>query len=120
MTDSTAPDTIVLVHGLWMTPRSWRGWKERFESKGYTVLTPGYPGFEIEVEALREHPDLIANLTVPETVDHIAAQIEALPKPPIIMGHSFGGTLTQLLLARGSGGHPPSSSTRRRPRGGCG
>jgi pimeloyl-ACP methyl ester carboxylesterase len=111
MTDQTdttapnpdAPDTIVLVHGLWMTPRSWGNWKERFEAKGFTVLTPGYPGFEIEVEALRENPDLIAKLTVPDTVDHIAAQIEALPKPPIIMGHSFGGTLTQLLLARGLG-----------------
>ncbi|KRE30539.1 alpha/beta hydrolase [Agromyces sp. Soil535] len=111
MTDQTdttapnpdAPDTIVLVHGLWMTPRSWGNWKERFEAKGFTVLTPGYPGFEIEVDALRENPDLIAKLTVPDTVDHIAAQIEALPKPPIIMGHSFGGTLTQLLLARGLG-----------------
>lgn len=100
---SGAPDTIVLVHGLWMTPRSWEGWKEHFEKKGFTVLTPAYPGFEIEVEALRENPDIIANLTVPETVDHLAAQIEALPKPPIIMGHSFGGTLTQLLIARGLG-----------------
>ncbi|WP_353808748.1 alpha/beta hydrolase [Agromyces sp. SYSU T00194] len=109
MTDTTpapapdAPDTIVLVHGLWMTPRSWEGWKAHFEAKGYTVLTPAYPGFEIEVEALREQPEVIANLTVPETVDHLAGVIEALPKPPIIMGHSFGGTLTQLLLARGLG-----------------
>lgn len=102
MTDD-APDTIVLVHGLWMTPRSWEGWKEHFEKKGFTVLTPAYPGFEIEVEALRENPDIIANLTVPDTVDHLAAQIEALPKPPIIMGHSFGGTLTQLLVACGLG-----------------
>lgn len=103
MSQSDAPDTIVLVHGLWMTPRSWEGWKHYFEEKGFTVLTPAYPGFEIEVEALRENPDIIANVTVPETVDHIAAQIESLPKPPIIMGHSFGGTLTQLLVARGLG-----------------
>ncbi|TFV99874.1 alpha/beta hydrolase [Leifsonia flava] len=98
-----APDTIVLVHGLWMTPRSWEGWKAHFEAKGFTVLTPAYPGFEIEVEALRDNPDIIAKQSVPDVVDHIAAQIEALPKPPIIMGHSFGGTLTQLLLARGLG-----------------
>lgn len=103
MTDTTAPDTIVLVHGLWVTPRSWEGWKERYEARGFTVLTPAYPGFEIEVEALRENPDVIAKLTVPETVDHLAGVIEALDKPPIIMGHSFGGTLTQLLLARGLG-----------------
>jgi pimeloyl-ACP methyl ester carboxylesterase len=53
--------------------------------------------------ALRQNPDIIANLTVPETVDHLAGVIEALDTPPFIIGHSFGGTLTQLLLARGLG-----------------
>jgi pimeloyl-ACP methyl ester carboxylesterase len=103
MTTTDAPDTIVLIHGLWVTPRSWEEWKAHYEGKGYTVITPAYPGFEIEVEALRDNPDVIANLTVPETVDHLAGIIEALPKPPILMGHSFGGIMTQLLLARGLG-----------------
>jgi pimeloyl-ACP methyl ester carboxylesterase len=103
MTASDSPDTIVLVHGLWMTPRSWEGWKAYYEAKGFRVLTPAYPGFDVEVEALRENTDVIANLTVPETVDHLAEVIESLETPPIIMGHSFGGTLTQLLLARGLG-----------------
>ncbi|MCK9929214.1 alpha/beta hydrolase [Frankia sp. Mgl5] len=100
---SGKPDTIVLVHGLWMTPRSWEGWISRFEEKGYRVIAPAYPGFEVEVEALRADPKVIAELTVPATVDHLAGVIEGLDKPPIIMGHSFGGTLTQLLLARGLG-----------------
>jgi pimeloyl-ACP methyl ester carboxylesterase len=86
-----------------MTPRSWEGWVAHYEAKGMRVVTPGYPGFEVEVEALRENPQIIADLTVPETVDHLAGVIEALDEPPIIMGHSFGGTLTQLLLARGLG-----------------
>jgi len=103
MTDPARPDTVVLVHGLWMTPRSWAHWVRHYEAKGLTVLTPGYPGFDIEVEALRADPDIIAKLTVPETVDHIAAVIEKVETPPIIIGHSFGGTLTQLLLARGLG-----------------
>jgi pimeloyl-ACP methyl ester carboxylesterase len=101
--EPTAPDTVVLVHGLWMTPRSWEGWVAHYESKGFTVVTPAYPGFEVEVEALREDPQVIADLTVPATVDHLASVIEGLDRPPIIMGHSFGGTLTQLLLARGLG-----------------
>ncbi|SDJ78775.1 Lysophospholipase, alpha-beta hydrolase superfamily [Nocardioides sp. YR527] len=99
----TEPDTVVLVHGLWMTPRSWEGWVAHYEAKGLTVVAPAYPGFEIEVEALRQNPDIIANLTVTETVDHLAKVVESLSAPPIIMGHSFGGTLTQLLLARGLG-----------------
>jgi pimeloyl-ACP methyl ester carboxylesterase len=98
-----APDTIVLIHGLWMTPRSWEEWVPYYESKGYRVLTPTYPGFEVEVEALREDPTPIATATVPATVAHIAKAITDLDRPPIIMGHSFGGTLTQLLLDRGCG-----------------
>ncbi len=98
-----APDTIVLVHGLWMTPRSWEHWVSYYEAKGFRVLAPAYPGFEIEVEALRENPDVIAKLTVPQTVDHLADIIGALGSPPIIMGHSFGGTMTQLLVDRGLG-----------------
>jgi pimeloyl-ACP methyl ester carboxylesterase len=102
--DADRPDTIVLVHGLWMTPRSWEDWAEYYRAKGFTVLTPGYPGFEIEVEALRENPQVIAELTVPDTLDLLQATIETVDGvPPIIMGHSFGGTLTQLLLARGLG-----------------
>jgi len=98
-----APDTIVLVHGLWMTPRSWEHWVSYYEAKGLRVLAPAYPGFEIEVEALRENPDVIAKLTVPQAVDHLAGIIGGLGSPPIIMGHSFGGTLTQLLVDRGLG-----------------
>ena len=100
--DSGKPDTVVLIHGLWMTPRSWAHWKDRFESRGLTVLTPGYPGFEIEVEALRENPEIIAKLTVPETVDHLAGQIKALDSAPIIMGHSFGGTLDAAAAGAGA------------------
>jgi len=101
--DRAAPDTVVLIHGLWMTPRSWEEWVPYYEAKGYRVLTPGYPGFEIEVEALRENPSVIADLTVPQVVAHLAGVVNELDRPPILMGHSFGGTLTQLLLDRGCG-----------------
>ncbi|GAA1646391.1 alpha/beta hydrolase [Actinoplanes couchii] len=95
--------TIVLVHGLWVTPRSWEQWIPYLQAKGHTVVAPAYPGFDIEVEALRADPDVIARLTVPETVAHLEKIITALPEKPIIIGHSFGGTLTQLLLDRGHG-----------------
>jgi pimeloyl-ACP methyl ester carboxylesterase len=56
MTTSTPTDTVVLVHGLWMTPRSWERWVPYYEAKGYRVITPAYPGFDVEVEALRQNP----------------------------------------------------------------
>ena len=101
--DPAAPDTIVLVHGFWVTPRSWENWVERYEDKGYRVLTPAYPGFEVEVEALREDPSPIEALTFPAIIEHIGSIIDELDKPPIIIGHSAGGVLTQILLDHGYG-----------------
>ncbi|MFC4016420.1 alpha/beta hydrolase [Micromonospora sp. GCM10011542] len=95
--------TIVLIHGLWLTPRSWEHWVPYYESKGHRVLTPAYPGFDVEVEALRADPTPIATVTVPETIAHLEKVITNLDEKPIIIGHSFGGTFTQLLLDRGHG-----------------
>ena len=104
MTDQQVkPDTIVLIHGLWMTPLSWEHWVTRYESRGYRVLALAYPGFEVGVEALRKDPTPIEKATVPATVEYFESEIEKLDRPPIIMGHSFGGLLTQILLDHGYG-----------------
>jgi pimeloyl-ACP methyl ester carboxylesterase len=104
MTDvPSAPDTIVLIHGFWVTPRSWEHWAERFRARGYTVLTPAYPGFEVEVEALNADPSPIEAVTVPQIIDKLAGVIGELERPPILIGHSAGGAFTQLLLDRGYG-----------------
>lgn len=100
---SVSPDTIVLIHGLWMTPRSWEKWAERYQSRGYKVLTPAWPGLEVEVEELNRDPSPLETLDVEQIVDHYEGIIRALESPPIIMGHSLGGTMTQLLLDRGLG-----------------
>ncbi|MDG4825693.1 alpha/beta hydrolase [Asanoa sp. WMMD1127] len=94
---------IVLVHGFWVTPRSWENWITHYEAKGHQVIAPGYPGFEVEVEALNADPTPIVNVTVPQIIEHIEEQIRALPEPPIIIGHSAGGAFTQILLDHGFG-----------------
>ncbi|KKJ98505.1 alpha/beta hydrolase [Micromonospora sp. HK10] len=96
-------DTIVLIHGLWMTPRSWEKWVDRYAGRGFRVLTPAWPGMDREVEELRADPTPIAGQRIRTIVDHYAAIIRELPRPPIIMGHSFGGLITQLLVDRGLG-----------------
>src|SRR3954452_20332015 len=102
-TQTTTPDTIVLIHGFWVTPRSWEHWIERYESRGYKVLAPAYPGFEVEVEALNADPSPIEALTVPAIIEHLEGVVGELDSPPILMGHSAGGVFTQLLLDRGHG-----------------
>ena len=102
-TESTTPDTIVLIHGFWVTPRSWEHWIAHYESRGYRVLAPAYPGFEVEVEALNADPSPIEALTVPAIIEHLEAVVGELDSPPILMGHSAGGAFVQLLLDRGYG-----------------
>ena len=96
-------DTIVLIHGLWMTPLSWENWEARFSERGHTVLAPAWPGFDRPVEDIRRDPSPFARLGVKEIADHYEGIIRALDRPPIIMGHSFGGLVTQILLDRGLG-----------------
>ncbi|MCF2531038.1 alpha/beta hydrolase [Yinghuangia soli] len=100
---SSQPDTIVLIHGFWVTPRSWEHWITRYKAKGFRVLAPAYPGFDVEVEALNADPTAVEHLEVAEILDSLQGLIHDLDKPPILMGHSAGGVFTQLLLDRGHG-----------------
>ena len=100
---SRPPDTIVMIHGPWLTPRSWEGWAERYSRRGYHVLAPAWPGMEVEVEALNADPSPIAPLTVDRVVNHYERVVLGLDRPPLIVGHSFGGTVAQVLLDRGLG-----------------
>ena len=95
--------TIVLIHGLWLTPRSWEEWIDRFQKAGYNVIAPSWPGLEGEVEAIRKDPSPLRRLKLKTVVDHYERIIRKLDAPPIIMGHSFGGLITQILIDRGLG-----------------
>jgi pimeloyl-ACP methyl ester carboxylesterase len=104
--ESRTTDTIVLIHGLWMTPLAWEHWVTHYEKRGFKVITPGYPGVKqgvAGVEALRRDPSPLADLGVREVFDRLAEVISGLGTRPILMGHSFGGTFVQLLLDAGFG-----------------
>ena len=96
-----SPETILFIHGLWMTPRSWENWAARAESRGYKTLAPSWPGLEGEVEALNADSTPLTKLDVPKIVDHYGKIIRGLDGKPIIVGHSLGGTIMQLLVDRG-------------------
>jgi pimeloyl-ACP methyl ester carboxylesterase len=94
---------IVLIHGAWLSPLSWENFEEYFKAKGYDVLLPEWPRKADGVESQRRDPSAIAGLGIKEIVDHHDAFIRQLAEPPIIVGHSFGGLFTLMLLDRGLG-----------------
>jgi pimeloyl-ACP methyl ester carboxylesterase len=96
--------TIVFIHGAWLTSRSWENFTGYFEKQGYTCLAPEWPYRDNSAENLRAStPPELAHVGVKELTDHYAAIVNALPEPPILMGHSFGGLIVQQLLDRGLG-----------------
>ena len=101
--EQTTPKTIVLIHGLWMTPLSWEHWIERYSSRGYEVLAPAWPGMDVDIEQLRNDTSAIETLGITEILDSYDTIIRGLENPPIIMGHSFGGAFTEILVDRGLG-----------------
>src|SRR3989440_6963420 len=98
-----SPRTIVLIHGMWMTPLSWEHWAKRYSDQGHPVLAPAWPGLEAEPDELRRDPSPLRGLSITDVVDHYDKIIRGLDQPPIIIGHSFGGLFTQLLIDRGLG-----------------
>jgi pimeloyl-ACP methyl ester carboxylesterase len=95
---------IVFIHGAWVTARCWHNFRGYFEAQGFNCLVPDWPYDDRPVAELRATPDpALATLGVGEIADHYANLITNLDEPPIIIGHSFGGLFTQMLLDRGLG-----------------
>jgi pimeloyl-ACP methyl ester carboxylesterase len=91
---------IVFVHGLWLHGDSWKPWIDYFHEKGYDATAAKWPGDSETTEATRRNPDAVAGFGVTEIADHLAGQLKAFDRKPILIGHSFGGLLVQNLLGR--------------------
>ena len=94
---------LMLIHGAWLTSRSWQNFSDYFDERGFAVSAPEWPRKHGEVEELRESSDEIKGLGLAEIVDHYEAQVRALERPPVLIGHSYGGLIVELLLDRGLG-----------------
>ena len=92
---------VVFIHGLWLLPSSWDRWAAVFEEAGYTALSPGWPDDPDTVEEANANPEVFAHKTVGQVADHFADVIGKLDKKPAVIGHSFGGLLTQIVAGRG-------------------
>lgn len=92
---------VVFVHGLWLLPSSWDRWASFFETAGFIALRPNWPDDPETVEEANMNPDVFAKKTVGQVADHVESIVRRLQKKPIIIGHSFGGLLVQILAGRG-------------------
>ena len=92
---------VVFIHGLWLLPSSWDRWRAVFEAAGYATLAPGWPDDPNTVDEANRHPEVFAHKTVGQVADHFEDVIDKLTKKPALVGHSFGGLLTQILAGRG-------------------
>ena len=92
---------IVFIHGLWMHSTSWKPWMQFFAQHGYESLNPDWPGDGATVEESRASKKAIANHSIKEVAEGYAKVISTLSSKPILIGHSFGGLMVQILLGRG-------------------
>ncbi len=99
--NKTGLQPVVFVHGLWLLPSSWDRWARLFEEGGYTALTPGWPDDPDTVDEANAHPEVFAHKTVGQVADHFEQIIRGLKLKPVVIGHSFGGLLVQILAGRG-------------------
>ena len=94
---------LMLIHGAWLSARSWENFARYFENRGFAVSTPEWPRKHGDVAELRKRADELAGLGLAEIVDHHERLIRELDQPPVLVGHSFGGLIVELLLDRGLG-----------------
>src|SRR6188508_1308347 len=92
---------VLFIHGLWLLPSSWANWVDFFKQAGYAPLTPDWPDDPETVEEARANPDVFAKKTLGQVADHTTEVINALEKKPVVMGHTTGGLLAQILAGRG-------------------
>ncbi|MDQ8003618.1 MAG: alpha/beta hydrolase [Pedobacter sp.] len=95
--------TVLFVTGNFVSNLGWATWQKYFEEQGYKTLAPAWPfkdGSPADLRAAHPNKD-IASLRLNQVVDYFENVIKSLPEKPIIVGHSMGGLITQLLLQRG-------------------
>jgi pimeloyl-ACP methyl ester carboxylesterase len=117
--NATMATPVVFVHGLWLLPSSWEPWAALFEEAGYVALMPGWPDDPETVADAQAHPGVFAGKGIAEVADYEDGIIRRLDRKPVVVGHSFGGFMTEILAGRGAASRPPRSRSALRPFAGC-
>lgn len=100
---TTHSKTIVFITGAFVSSDCWNHWKEYFEQNGYKTIAPAWPYKDAPACTLRQrHPDAeVATIRLTDLTAYFEEIVKALPEKPILIGHSMGGLITQLLIQKG-------------------
>ena len=88
---------VVLIHGTWLRGDSWADTRAEFEQRGYTMHTPTLRFHDLPFE---EGAKKVGPVSLRDYADDLVALVETLDSPPLILGHSLGGLIAQLVAAR--------------------
>lgn len=92
-------ETILMIHGMWGGAWNWDNYRQFFEAKGYRCVAPTLRYHDMDPKGV---PD--SRLGTTSLLDYardLEAEIAKIPDKPVIMGHSMGGLLAQILGSRG-------------------
>ena len=92
---------VVFIHGLWLLATSWNSWADHFEAAGYVAVKPGWPDDPESVADARAKPGVFAGKGVGQVVEHVETLIRGLDRKPVVIGHSLGGLITQIVAGHG-------------------
>jgi non-heme chloroperoxidase len=91
--------TIVMIHGMFGGSWCWDHYRGYFERRGDTCLTPALRYHAVDPAAV-PHPNL-GTVSLLDYADDLEKEIRNLGEKPVIMGHSMGGLIAQILGSRG-------------------
>ncbi|MFT3715078.1 MAG: alpha/beta hydrolase [Gordonia sp. (in: high G+C Gram-positive bacteria)] len=89
---------VLLIHGTWSNAKAWDEFGPELTARGFTVHAPDLPehgdAHDIDVQACAQR---VAKLGLRDYVDFLKGLVEKMDTPPLIVGHSLGGLIAQLL-----------------------
>jgi non-heme chloroperoxidase len=99
--NASGSQPVVFVHGFWLLSNSWENWRTYFEAQGYTTFAPSWPDEPETTQEANQDPEVLAHQRLKRVTDHYVGAIGHLQRKPVVIGHSFGGLISEQIADHG-------------------